>query len=69
PVRWMMRPHDSFMPMSDAQRQKADHDFLFEGVRERLAHAFEQEVVVGLLPLCIAHRHERIMRAHHPAHR
>ncbi|WP_310648070.1 catalase family peroxidase [Burkholderia cenocepacia] len=37
PVRWMMRPHDPFMPMSDAQRQKADHDFLFEGVRERLA--------------------------------
>ncbi|MBL3967073.1 catalase family peroxidase [Burkholderia sp. KCJ3K979] len=37
PVRWMMRPHDPFIPMSDAQRQKADHDFLFEGVRERLA--------------------------------
>ncbi|KVC41062.1 catalase [Burkholderia pseudomultivorans] len=37
PVRWMMRPRDPFTPLSDAQRQKAHHDFLFDGVRERLA--------------------------------
>ncbi|WP_260438268.1 catalase family peroxidase [Burkholderia cepacia] len=37
PVRWMMRPHDPFVPMDDAQRRNADHDYLFEGLRQRVA--------------------------------
>ncbi|MEQ0826350.1 catalase family peroxidase [Enterobacter dykesii] len=37
PVRWMMRPHDLFMPLDETVRQKVDHDFLFEGISQRLA--------------------------------
>ena len=36
-VRWMMRPHEPFLSMSDEQRQKANDNFLFENLRQRLA--------------------------------
>nr|HAS1763613.1 catalase [Enterobacter asburiae] len=36
-VRWMMRPHEPFLSMSAEQRQKADDNFLFENLRQRLA--------------------------------
>ncbi|HII3288961.1 TPA: catalase family peroxidase [Enterobacter roggenkampii] len=36
-VRWMMRPHEPFLSISDEQRQKADDNFLFENLRQRLA--------------------------------
>jgi catalase len=33
----MMRPHEPFLSISDEQRQKADDNFLFENLRQRLA--------------------------------
>lgn len=36
-VRWMMRPHDPFVSLSEEQRQKADRNIMFEGVSQRLA--------------------------------
>lgn len=36
-VRWMMRPHDPFISLSEAQRQTADRNAMFEGVSQRLA--------------------------------
>lgn len=32
-----MRPHEPFLSMSDEQRQKANDNFLFENLRQRLA--------------------------------
>ena len=36
-------------------------------LRQALAQVFEQEVVIGFLPLLIAYRQERLVRTHHPA--
>ncbi|HHR5552750.1 TPA: catalase family peroxidase [Klebsiella aerogenes] len=49
PVRWMMRPHDPFVSIADEQRQKADHNFLFEQLQQRLSqHPIYWDLVLQL---------------------